>query len=138
MTNIYQQVFNKIKTDLTSLSSYSPVVVKVAPSNSSVFPVVEVVEFDNTLQNETLDKTEQIEKLNYTINIFTQDNKNKVSKVEIAEELRDLIDEIMSNHYGMNRVTCQRIPNLDTNVYRILLIYECSIDKDKLIIYRRR
>ena len=138
MTDIYQQIFDKLKTDIVSQSSYEPIVVKTAPSNSSKFPIVEVVESQNVLQYETLDKQEQIDKLTYTVNIYTQDNKNKVSKVIIAEELVAIVDEIMSNHYGMDRINCQRIPNLDTNVYRMLLTYNCSVDKDKLIIYRRR
>ena len=138
MTDIYQQIFDKLKTDIVSQSEYNPSVVKTAPSNLGKFPLVEVVESQNALQYETLDKTEQIDKLTYTINIYTQDSDKKVSKVIIAEELTAIVDEIMSNHFGMDRTNCQRIPNLDTNVYRMLLTYNCSVDKDKLIIYRRR
>lgn len=138
MVDIYQQVFDKVKTDLLSLSEYEPLIVKTAPSATSKFPLVEIVESQNVLQYETLDKKEQLDRLTYTINVYAQDNKNKVSKVVIAEELVAIIDDVMSDYFGMDRTNCQRIPNLDTNVYRMLLTYNCSVDKDKLIIYRRR
>lgn len=138
MKTIYQQVFDTIKEDVIDLSDYSPLVVKLAPQQLSKFPVIEVVEENNTFQDETLDKKEKTSKLTYTIRIYTQDDKNKVSKVLIAEELVNLVNDIMENHFGMTRTACTRQPNLDLNVYSFLLRYECVLDEDKLIIYRRR
>lgn len=138
MIGLYQEVFDKLKTDLLAQSEYSPQVFKMSPQQMSTFPVVEVVEINNILQEEALDKTEQFNKLSYEINIYTQDNSSGVSKVVIAEELRDIVDEVMSNHFGMNRTLCQRMANLDMNVYRIILRYECVLDNERLVIYRRR
>lgn len=138
METIYQQVFNKIKTDVASASQYSPIITKIAPQQLSDFPVVEVAEENNIFQEETLDKKEKKSKLTYSIKIYTQDSDSNVSKVTIAEELLGLVNNIMENHYGMTRTACTRQPNLDLNVYSFLLRYECILDEDNLIIYRRR
>lgn len=138
METIYQQVFNKIKTDVVALSSYSPIVTKLAPQQLSKFPTIEVVEDNNILQSETLDKIEKFSRLTYTVKIYTQDTDDEVSKVVVAEELVNLVNNIMENSFGMTRTACTRQPNLDLNVYAFLLRYECVLDEKNSIIYRRR
>lgn len=138
MTTIYQQVFNKIKTDLNSSTYYTPLVTKTAPQQMATFPVVEVVEYNNVLQEETLDKKEKKSKLIYTIKIYTQDNSQGISKIVISEKLVNAVNNIMENHFGMTRTACTRTPNLDLDVYSFLMRYECVLDEDNLIIYRRR
>ena len=138
METIYQQVFNKVKTDLNSSTYYSPLVTKMAPQQLTTFPVVEVVEYDNIFQEETRDKQEKKSKLIYTIKIYAQDNDNNVSKIVITEKLVNAVNEIMENYFGMTRTACTRNPNLDLDVYSFLMRYECILDEDNLIIYRGR
>lgn len=138
MKTIYQQVFDKVKSDAVALSSYSPIVRKLAPQQLSEFPLIEVMEDNNTLESETLDKVEKFSRLSYTIKIYTQDSTSKVSKITIAEELVNIVNNAMENSFGMTRTACNRQPNLDQNVYVMVLKYECILDEENLIIYRRR
>ena len=138
MTSIYQQVFDKVKTDLNSSTYYNPLVTKTAPQQMATFPVVEVVEYNNIFQEETLDKEEKKSKLIYTIKIYSQDNNQNISKIVISEKLVNAVNNIMENYFGMTRTACTRVPNLDSNVYSFLMRYECILDEENLIIYRGR
>ena len=63
-------------------------------------------------------------------------DKNKTAKQTIAKELKNLINDVFDEHYGMNRRFNREISNIDTDVYRWKMRFEAKIDENKRI-YRR-
>lgn len=124
--DITNQVLTDIKNELSDiavLSSYQ--------SNISSFPIVIVEELDNSAYMDTKDSGGfQHSSIAFSIEIYTKGNK----KMSEAKHIRNKIDEIMSNDYGMSRGRPTIIPNyLDNSIYRYKLNYTGIIDKNKTI-----
>lgn len=59
-----------------------------------------------------------------------------VSKKEIADELKKLVNDIFDKYYKFTRKTCKTAPNADIDIGKIFMRYTAVID-DKKRIYRR-
>jgi len=137
---LYNQTYNELKTYIIANSIYLPTVLKDAPLQLNISPLVTMSRPESTFADENLHKGEQKFNVTFEINIYVKTkeiNGQTISKNIIAKELRGLVDEVMFNQYGMNRITDRPIPNLDDDVLRIFLRYTCLFDKDKAIIYRK-
>ncbi len=134
MPDIYDEIFQYARTYLEENSIYSPQVKKDTPPNKK-FPLVIIKETRDILYDENLDKTDQRFRIGYEIEIYAMD-KNKTAKQTIAKELKNLINDVFDEHYGMNRRFNREISNIDTDVYRWKMRFEAKIDENKRI-YRR-
>lgn len=112
--------------DVTVLPSY--------PSTSPNFPCVTFEELSNTTDTKTVDSSgEKYNVVSFEINIFS----NRPNKESEVRQIRNRVDAIMSDEYGMGRDYANRTPNFaDTNVHRYTLRYSFIIDTNKTI-YRR-
>lgn len=132
---LYNETYNRVKAYILANSSYSPAVVKKAPQTINNNPLVVFPMSEFVFKDETLDKSEIKEANTFEINIYTQNQGGK-SDITIAEELQELVLDVLYTQMGMKVVTNRAIPNLDANVYRIYMRFTCVLDKDKNLIYR--
>lgn len=135
----YSQVFNDVKDYLVRNSKYSPVVLKGTPQKMNIAPLVIIPRPEITFDSENLSKREQKFFCDFEFNIYAKNiiGAETLNKNAVADELRQLVDDIMFDRLGMRRAIDRQIPNLDADLYRHLLRYTCLLDKDKNIIYRR-
>ena len=129
IVDITNEILTKIKTsipDVTVISAYEDV--------KPTFPLITISEIDNSNDPFTRDSSGYNHcNCAIEINIYT----NSENKELEAKEIRNKIDNICSDEYGMNRDTATSIPNfIDRKVYRYLLRYSYKIDRNKKI-YRR-
>jgi len=125
IVDITNEVLTKLKTELTPIQ-----VLAEYPDTVSDFPCVTISELSNT--GDILSKDSG--GFNYSIvsleiNVFTTGATRK-SK---AKEIRNDIDAILSDEYGMLRDFGGQTPNFDTNVYRYTLRYTGRVNEERKI-----
>lgn len=101
--------------------------------------MVKIKEYDNTLSDENLNKTDQEFEIIYEIEIYTRNianNGNIIAKEIIKKELVKLVNDVFDDNYGFTRTENQPIPNADLKVDRQHMIYKAFI-KENGKIYRR-
>lgn len=128
---VYDKIFHILKDFLQKESKYSPIVTKLSQMQSNKFPLVVITEEENTFLTGTTRLEETRSKLDYEINIYTTDmeiNGEKVSKLEIAKELKGLVDNVMNCNLKMRRKACRPTPNLDIDIYRITMRYSTTVN----------
>ena len=133
--NIYETIFEELKTYLQDNSLYNPYVYKKEPNNK-LFPVVVVKELFNESNYTTLKYTDEIYYIDLEINIYAIQN-NNVSNMTICNELTYLIEKFFKENYKVKVRISKDVPNLDTLVYRNLVNINFKVEtkyKDKLII----
>jgi hypothetical protein len=126
IVNIANEIFTKLKEDLTGVeltTSY-----ETAPPT---YPLVSFSELSNNAYLDTKDSSgEYHNQVSFEVNIFTEGSTRKNDALEI----RVLVDEILSNYYGLGRDFSNEIPNyLNSNIYRYVMRYSCLVDKNKMI-----
>lgn len=128
IVDITNEIYTKLKTELTGVE-----VLSTYQSTTPKFPTVIFEEIDNSANIGTKDSAGfQHSNIAYSIEIYT----NGDTRMSKAKELRNKIDGIMSEYYGMTRGRPIVVPNyLDNTIYRYRLTYTGVIDKRK-IIYR--
>lgn len=96
-----------------------------------------ITEVENNLvsNSETLKNNEGKYNLTYEIEIYTKD-RDEVSKKEISDELKKLVNEVFDEYYKFTRRICKTAPNADIDVGKIFMRYTAVIDNNKRI-YRR-
>lgn len=129
IVDITNEILTELKTTITDakvLSSYQP--------TSTVFPVIVCEETDNTSDDDTKDSS-GFTYCRITINIEIYTNgPNRMSK---AKDLRSSVDAILSDTYGLSRISQRPVPNFnDSDIYRYQISYSGLVDKNKKI-YRR-
>ena len=134
MPEVYDQIFQYAKQYIKEKSKYSPKVLKNTQYDKKI-PFISIKEIRDDLYDENLDKTDQRFNIGYEIKIYTI-NKGRTAKEEIAEELKNLVNDVFDTHYGLRRTFNKEIPNVDLNVFRWGMRFEGKIDENK-IIYRR-
>ena len=135
INNIYETIFEELKTYLQDNSLYNPYVYKKEPNNK-LFPVVVVKELFNESNYTTLKYTDEIYYIDLEINIYAIQN-NNVSNMTICNELTYLIEKFFKENYKVKVRISKDVPNLDTLVYRNLVNINFKVEtknKDKLII----
>lgn len=126
IVDIYNEVFTKLKTEIPTAN-----ILPEYPIGAPIFPCIIVEEKSNNSLLNTVDTSgENHNVLSFEINIFS----NAENKRSVCRELRIKVDSIMSDLYGMNRTNSMPVPNYsDLNIYRYMLTYGCTIDKNKKI-----
>lgn len=67
------------------------------------------------------------------VNIYATDvptGTTSKAKQIVADELKTLVDEVISDEYHMTRISCNETPNADRNVYRLTIRYRCIVDEN--------
>lgn len=134
MPDVYDEMFSYAKSYITENSTYSPNVLKDTPPDQR-FPLIIIKQIRDDLYSENLDKTDQRFYIGYDIDIYTV-NQGNIPKQKIVNELKELVNDVFDEHYGMLRKASLQAPNADTDVYRWNMRYEAKIDENKKI-YRR-
>ena len=141
MTDKYELIFDKFKKFIEENSQYSARVVKNNTNTSSYFPIVTCVLSDNRDTNEcTIDYIEKYEAYYFTINIYTKDktiNDRKIASQVINNELSDLTIKFFGDKLRMKKTLNRPTPNLDTNILRKTIQYQCLIGNVRGNIIRR-
>lgn len=127
--DVTNEIYTRLKNSInncTILASYPD----IAPS----FPCIIIEEGSNTVLQETIDSGGQHHsEVLLELNIFS----NSQAKITEVKSLRNQIDAILGDEYGMSRIFSGAIPNLaDTTIYRYVMRYSFIINVNKEI-YRR-
>lgn len=124
--DITNEIITRLKNDLSSV-----VVLNSYQNTTAKFPTIVVEEVNNKVMSSTRDSSGFNHSIvSLRINIFTTGNK----KVSDSKSLRNTIDDMLSGEYGMYRVNAQQVTNyLDDDIYRYVIDYNFTIDKNKVI-----
>ena len=131
------KIYLGYKEFIEANSQYNPRVVKDFTYKSTYFPIIDFKHDDDIESNErTLDQIECYDDEYFTIMFYAQD-KGSVSRNVILNELKKLTNIYMSLKLNMRRTSCRHLPNLDTDVGRLLTKYQCRWDNVYGKIWRR-
>ena len=140
MIDKYEEIYARFKQYIESNSQYNAKVVKYNTNTSTQFPLVTFVLDDNKdTDNCTNDKIEFYEAHYYIINIYTKD-KNRNGEVIASQVINDELTKLtiqFFNQLNMKRTLCKYTPNIDTNVLRRTLNYQCLMGNARGNIIRR-
>ena len=140
MIDKYEEIYARFKEYIESNSQYNAKVVKYNTNTSTRFPLVTFVLDDNKdTDNCTNDKIEFYEAHYYIINIYTKD-KNRDNEVIASQVINDELTKLtiqFFNQLNMKRTLCKYTPNIDTNVLRRTINYQCLIGNVRGNIIRR-
>ena len=134
---MYDEIYGKARKYIKEKSKYDPKVLKSSPQTFNSFPLIIITEVENNLvsNSETLRNNEGKYNLTYEIEIYFKD-KDEVSKKEISDELKKLVNDVFDEFYKFTRRTCKTAPNADIDIGKIFMRYTAVIDENKRI-YRR-
>lgn len=139
MIEKYEAIFNAYKQYIEDNSQYNARVVKYNTNTSTYFPIITFVMVDNTdSNNNTIDRVETFENYYFTIDIYTKNKKsgaNTIASQVVNDELTTLSIKFFTQ-MNMLRTLCQYTPNLDTEILRRTIRYQCQIG-NRLNIIRR-
>lgn len=100
-------------------------------SKVSTFPTVSFAEIQNDANLRTKDSDGfHHSNVSYRVEIYTKGNR----QVSQSKEIRDKIDSVLSDKYGLTRLGSSQVPNyLDDSIYRYVVNYNGTIDKNREI-----
>ena len=126
IVDITNEILSNLKNELVGVE-----VLSYYQNTTSSFPTVVIEEIDNSAHTQSKDSGGfKHSNLAFSIEIYTTGSK----RMSQAKQLRNEIDAIMSEQYGMTRGQPIVIPNyLDNSVHRYKLTYTGVIDKNKKI-----
>lgn len=133
--NIYDTIFDELKTYLQSNSEYNPFVFKREP-NDKKFPLVIVKRLTDDSIYTTLKYTDEIYYMDLEINVFAIQDK-LISNMEIAEYTTNLIEKFFKDNYKVKVRISRDVFNIDPNVYRNIVFVSFKVEtkyKDVLVI----
>lgn len=127
MDDFYDEIFSAFKEYIVSNSEYSPRVIKFATQQSTYFPLITCFLSDDKDNVRTQGRVDSSNKYYFTIDIYTQDS-GKIASYIINQELRKLTNKFFGELLGLVKTQDKPTPNLDTNVLRRTIYYQCDID----------
>lgn len=126
MISIENLIVSKVNTAVASLKTTYPKLRVVSDyiETSETFPLITVVESDNTTHLATQDSALEDHAVNvsYEINIFANDKKKKSTAKTIAA----VVDAEMLNNL-FTRTFMGQVPNVDRTVFRITMRYTAVV-----------
>lgn len=139
MTDKYDLIFNAYKEYIETNSKYSARVVKYNTNTSTYFPLITLVQSNNyDLDNNSNKNLDYFEAFYFTINIYTKDKKSGAKTIAaqiIDKELETLTVQFFKK-INMKRTLDTPTPNLDTEVFRRTIQYQCELSNRGNIIRR--
>lgn len=142
MIEKYEKIFKEYKNFIEENSQYNARVVKYNTNTSTYFPIITCVLSDNRDTDDcTIDKIEYYESFYFTIDIYTKDQiidgDITIASQIISDELSKLTINFFGEKLNMKRTLNRPTPNLDTNVLRKTIQYQCLIGNVRANIIRR-
>lgn len=128
MIDITNIILTRLRDELDGV-----LVVSNYQSNAPKFPIVTVEELSNSVYTRTRDSGgNHHSSIGYMIDIYTKGN----GRVSQSKRIRNEIDKLISEEFGLIRVSTNVVPNfLDESIYRYRINYDGVISND-MIIYR--
>ena len=142
MTEKYEEIFNDYKKFIEDNSQYGARVVRYNTNTSPYFPLITCVLSNIQDTDEcTIDMIERYEAFYFTIDIYTKDKTKganvKTASYVINEELTRLTLKFFGEILGMKKTQCRPTPNLDNDILRKTIQYQCLIGNARGNIIRR-
>lgn len=127
MIDIENLVFREVKEAVLNCDNSATVYGDYINAPES-FPCVYVTEDSNITYEPSLDaeQKEHHAKILYAVNIYADNAGNKKS---VAKKLLDAVDNAMI-FMGFTRITCNRLPNEDRTIYRIMARYQAIVGEE--------
>lgn len=127
----FDTIYLRLKSHLNEHSEYKP---KVQTTEvGTIYPKVVVSEIENSLIGRTF--SDSISLLGIEIKIYAKPmNKGTITYAgrTIAREIRDHVDVVCGDIYGMRRVTCKPTPVIDgEDMYCITMRYNVKQDDNR-------
>ena len=133
---VFDEIQASIEDELELSNPYNAIVLSYVPSYEfDELPVIVLSQIDYRLVGETLNKNEKRHELVIEAQIFSIDE-NSETKRTIGNSLADVVEDVIQNKYGLNLEMSNVVPNLDENIYRIVLRFRGIIFDNTKIIYR--
>lgn len=131
----YDRLYLGLKEFVGERSIYSPYILK--KPKESVFPLV-VFTLSDTQAIDNLGYYDQTALVDFTVEISSTNlefNGEEVDGMEISREIRRLTEEFLGVRCGLQKTYDSPAPNVDTNVYRILMNFTTRINTTRNIKY---
>lgn len=125
--NVYDAIFDRYKEYIINNSKYSPKIVKINNNTSTYFPIIVCMLSDTPDNGYTQKHIDESTNYYFTIEIYAKNKKNVASQI-IIDELRNLTNNFFGNKLNMKKTLDQSKPNIDTEIFRQVIYYQCSID----------
>lgn len=131
---IYQSLASEL--DIEYSNPYGAIIEPYIPTQEfDEFPIIVLSQIDYRLSNETLNKNEKQHEIVLEAQIFAID-KDGVHRRVIANQVADLVEQIIQDNYGLGLQMSNVIPNVDENIYRIVLQFRGYVYDNTKVIYR--
>lgn len=124
--NLINQLYKDVLEYVNANTKYNVTVVQKSLKQSNKFPLISIIEEDNSNVIVSTDFRDKTDLINISINIYAQDmvlGNTTISNVNIVKELMSLVDDVLSRKYHLMRTSCRPTPNLDNTIYRITARY---------------
>lgn len=109
---------------------------KTTPQELTKLPLIVVEEIDDKLIDNTLGYKQGKYRKTIEVNIYATDvptGTASIAKQIVADELKILVDEVLSDECHMSRMSCNETPNADRNIFRLTIRYRCIVDENNII-----
>jgi hypothetical protein len=136
--DVFDEISSALDTKLSDEESnpYGAVAYNFIPNTfpNNQFPIIVLSQLDYTLSKETLDKEEREYTVSIEANIFAIDTPTTHKRL-IANDVCELVFGVIDG-YGLRLDMRDVLPNLQENVYRIVMRFSGRIDENRAVIYR--
>ena len=128
--DFFEDTYDKYKKYIKKHSKYKPEVVKYNNNASSVFPIISFV-MSNNVDTDigSVDRIEKYDAIYFTINIYTKNKVNGTNIVAASQvinnELSVLTTQFFGNIMGMKKTLDSPTPNIDKDILRKTIQYQC-------------
>lgn len=131
---IYQALSNQLA--ISENNPYGSVIEPYVPTYEfDSLPMIVLSQLDYRLTDETLEKLEKKHEVVIEAQVYAN-TKSGVDKRVIANQLSDLVENTIQNTYGLGLEMSNVIPNVEENIYRVVLRFRGFVDDDTKVIYR--
>ena len=131
----FHNYLNTIQDDFIRTSKLKITTVFVDKTYTS--PVIFFQEIDNhSYENTATENTQENHaQITYEVNVYNNSTRGATGAKDTTRWLMNLVDEYMQSK-GFVRIMASFIPNVSTNIHRMVARYQAIVSKDKTI-YRR-
>lgn len=126
---MYECVYNKIKSFLSTHNEFAPVVLKTPKGDK--FPRVVVQMISNNEVGRDIGMHNVFSSVGIEIDIYAKNmtsGKVKYADMQVAEKIADDCSFVCENLFEMKRTFYSPTPNIDPDVYRLTLRYSALQD----------
>ena len=143
LAEIENDIFKEAKKYLLDeLSEYVPKILPSLPVNptSSKFPLIIIEQINDITIEKTLKNGESKLRLVFEIEIFAKDttiNQTIIAKKDVISSIKSKVNNFFEEMRGFERTASNPRQNIDLDVVRHYMRYECVYDTVNKKIYRR-